>query len=171
MNQRTYGFLRLIPTVATFIFAWSLCFPGIATPAMPRASSVWTLPFSEPFTLTQGFAPPDKPWLSGSRGIWVNIGSEDPSLRSPCNGTVVFSGMLAGAKSFPLIARESIPPLSQQLLPSALARPCSAGSASVRLPRPSRRIRTCGRAIFTGVRKLVVIATSIRSECSKDIRG
>ena len=96
MNQRTYGFLRLIPTVATFIFAWSLCFPGIATPAMPRASSVWALPFSQPFTLAQGFAPPDKPWLSGSRGIWVDIGSEDPSLRSPCNGTVVFSGMLAG---------------------------------------------------------------------------
>ena len=168
MNQRTYGFLRLIPAVATFIFAWNLCFPGIATPAMPRASSVWALPFSQPFTLAQGFAPPDKPWLSGSRGIWVNIGSEDPSLRSPCNGTVVFSGMLAGRE---VLSIDSIPPLSQQLLPSTLARPCSAGSASVRLSRPSRRIRTCGRAIFTGVRKLVVIATSIRSECSKDTRG
>ena len=86
MNQRTYGFLRLIPAVATFIFAWNLCFPGIATPAMPRASSVWALPFSQPFTLAQGFAPPDKPWLSGSRGIWVNIGSEDPSLSIDCSG-------------------------------------------------------------------------------------
>ena len=96
MNQRVYGFLRIIPGMAIFIFTWSFCFPGIAQPSMPRASSVWALPFSEPFTISQGFAPPDKPWLSGSRGIWVKVGSEDPSLRSPCNGTVVFAGMLAG---------------------------------------------------------------------------
>lgn len=96
MNQRAYGCLRIIPAMSIFIFAWSFCFPGVAQPSMPRASSAWTLPFSEPFTIRQGFAPPDKPWLSGSRGIWINIATEDPSLRSPCNGTVVFAGMLAG---------------------------------------------------------------------------
>ena len=82
--------------VAICLLLWSALFRCLPSAALPADRPNWVLPFSSDFTIIQGFDPPPKPWLSGSRGIWVTVASDDRSLSSPCEGTVIYSGMLAG---------------------------------------------------------------------------
>ena len=66
--------------------------------ALPDSTSQWHQPFRGGFTLVKAFNPPDRPWLSGSRGVWLNLHNPRGTIESPCDGTVIYSAELAGRK-------------------------------------------------------------------------
>ena len=64
----------------------------------PHSASQWHQPFRGGFTLVKSFNPPDRPWLSGSRGVWLNLHNPQGTIESPCDGRVIYSAELAGRK-------------------------------------------------------------------------
>lgn len=66
--------------------------------APPHSASHWRQPFRGGFTLVKAFNPPDRPWLSGSRGVWLNLHNPQGTIESPCDGRVIYSAELAGRK-------------------------------------------------------------------------
>lgn len=66
--------------------------------AQPHSASQWHQPFRGGFALVKAFNPPDRPWLSGSRGVWLNLHNPQGAIESPCDGRVIYSAELAGRK-------------------------------------------------------------------------
>lgn len=68
---------------------------GMTQPALAtyEPQALWEWPTGSPVVVTRAFDPPSMPWLSGHRGVdlQVPIGS---TLRAPAAGTVIFSGMV-----------------------------------------------------------------------------
>ena len=63
-----------------------------------HSASQWHQPFRGGSTLVKAFNPPDRPWLSGSRGVWLNLHNPQSAIESPCDGRVIYSAELAGRK-------------------------------------------------------------------------
>lgn len=83
--------------VATLVACAFLGLPAYGvTP--PHSASQWHQPFRGGFTMVKAFNPPDRPWLSGSRGVWLNLHNPQSAIESPCDGRVIYSAELAGRK-------------------------------------------------------------------------
>jgi murein DD-endopeptidase MepM/ murein hydrolase activator NlpD len=79
---------------ATIILAAMLLLPPAAAPdtASPRAS--WDWPLSPRPAVLRSFDPPDKPWLSGHRGVDLQALHDGVPVISPESGTVSFVGVV-----------------------------------------------------------------------------
>lgn len=88
--------LTRIGVVAFVVFGFLVHSTYGAAP--PHSTSQWHQPFRGGFTLVKAFNPPDRPWLSGSRGVWLNLHNPQGTIESPCDGRVIYSAELAGRK-------------------------------------------------------------------------
>ena len=79
---------------AIFVLAAVLLLPAAAAPAEtgPRAS--WEWPLSPRPAVLRGFDPPDRPWMSGHRGVDLEAKHDGVPVASPESGTVSFVGVV-----------------------------------------------------------------------------
>lgn len=80
---------------AAFLLAAVLVLPGSAADpqaATPRAS--WDWPLSPRPAVLRAFDPPDKPWMSGHRGVDLEATHDGVPVASPEAGTVTFVGVV-----------------------------------------------------------------------------
>jgi len=70
--------------------------PGTAQPdtAQPLAAGTWSWPLSPRPAVLRGFDPPDRPWLSGHRGVDLRAAYDGAPVISPAPGTVSFAGVV-----------------------------------------------------------------------------
>ncbi|MET3905427.1 M23 family metallopeptidase [Paenarthrobacter sp. 4246] len=68
---------------------------GASVPAAPTpASARWSWPLSPKPDVLRIFDPPDKPWLSGHRGVDVGPASDGGKVTAPSDGVVTFAGVV-----------------------------------------------------------------------------
>ncbi|ASN19595.1 M23 family metallopeptidase [Arthrobacter sp. YN] len=68
---------------------------GASVPAAPDpASARWSWPLSPKPGVLRIFDPPDKPWLSGHRGVDVGPASDGGKVTAPSDGVVTFAGVV-----------------------------------------------------------------------------
>src|SRR5512141_2213169 len=79
---------------ASLLFAALLLVPAPATgqPASPPGS--WSWPLSPRPAVLRVFDPPDRPWLSGHRGVDLQTAYDGAPVTSPAAGTVAFVGFV-----------------------------------------------------------------------------
>lgn len=79
---------------AMLVLAALLLIPAAAAPAetAPRAS--WEWPLSPRPAVLRAFDPPDKPWMSGHRGVDLEATRDGVPVTSPESGTVSFVGVV-----------------------------------------------------------------------------
>ncbi|MET3144030.1 UNVERIFIED_ORG: murein DD-endopeptidase MepM/ murein hydrolase activator NlpD [Arthrobacter sp. UYEF10] len=79
---------------ASLVLAAVLLFPAAVAPAetAPRAS--WEWPLSPKPAVLRAFDPPDKPWMSGHRGVDLEATHDGVPVTSPESGTVSFVGVV-----------------------------------------------------------------------------
>ncbi|NWL12841.1 peptidase M23 [Paenarthrobacter nitroguajacolicus] len=63
---------------------------GAAAPAEPQ----WSWPLSPKPSVLRTFDPPDKPWLSGHRGVDLGPTHDGAPITAPSDGVVTFSGLV-----------------------------------------------------------------------------
>ncbi len=68
---------------------------GASAPAAPDPDSGrWSWPLSPKPGVLRIFDPPDKPWLSGHRGVDVGPASDGGKVTAPSDGVVTFAGVV-----------------------------------------------------------------------------
>ncbi|MCP1413235.1 M23 family metallopeptidase [Paenarthrobacter sp. A20] len=77
--------------IATIVVAAALA--GTAG-APSRADPRWSWPLSPKPSVLRTFGPPDKPWLSGHRGVDIGPASDGGPVTAPSDGVVTFSGIV-----------------------------------------------------------------------------
>ncbi|UXM93732.1 M23 family metallopeptidase [Paenarthrobacter sp. JL.01a] len=65
--------------------------PGAAD---PTPGGKWSWPLSPRPTVLRAFDPPDKPWLSGHRGVDLGPTSDGGPVTAPSDGVVAFAGVV-----------------------------------------------------------------------------
>lgn len=107
-------------------------FPVLASPANPTAAQAWEWPLRpQPADLRgavlRDFDPPDKPWLSGHRGVDLRTTSDGAAVTAPASGVVSFVGIVVDR---PVITidhgagfKSSFEPVSSSLTAGALVGP------------------------------------------------
>jgi murein DD-endopeptidase MepM/ murein hydrolase activator NlpD len=78
---------------ATFLFAAVLLLPA-AVPQAPAPRPDWDWPLTPRPAVVRAFDPPDKPWLSGHRGVDLKAADDGGPVASPASGTVSFVGVV-----------------------------------------------------------------------------
>ncbi|MBO1266380.1 M23 family metallopeptidase [Arthrobacter cavernae] len=63
-------------------------------PAAPTARPGWDWPLSPKPAVLRAFDPPDKPWLSGHRGVDLKAAYDGAPVTSPADGVVSFVGVV-----------------------------------------------------------------------------
>ncbi|WP_159707888.1 M23 family metallopeptidase [Arthrobacter sp. 18067] len=66
---------------------------GTATNPAP-AEPQWSWPLSPKPSVLRTFDPPDKPWLSGHRGVDIGPASDGGPVTAPSDGVVTFAGVV-----------------------------------------------------------------------------
>ncbi|MHC6220181.1 M23 family metallopeptidase [Arthrobacter sp. MMS24-S77] len=72
--------------------------PTAAAPGSEKAAAStrpdWAWPLSPKPAVLRGFDPPDKPWLSGHRGVDLRAANDGAPVTAPADGTVSFVGVV-----------------------------------------------------------------------------
>lgn len=122
--------LKFLP-VALSILALS-ALAASAQAAMPAPKPGWEWPIDPRpadfrSTVLRDFDPPDKPWLSGHRGVDLKTASDGATVTSPAAGTVSFAGTVVDR---PVITvdhggglKSSFEPVSSSLTAGTAVRP------------------------------------------------
>lgn len=55
----------------------------------------WSWPLAPRPAVLRGFDPPDKPWMSGHRGVDLRAAADGAPVTAPESGTVTFAGVVA----------------------------------------------------------------------------
>ena len=77
-------------SISTLVLAVTMAgIPG-ATPADER----WSWPLSPKPAALRAFDPPDKPWLSGHRGVDLGPAFDGAPVTAPSDGVVTFAGVV-----------------------------------------------------------------------------
>jgi murein DD-endopeptidase MepM/ murein hydrolase activator NlpD len=79
---------------AILVLAAALLLPvaAVSPPAAPRPD--WDWPLSPKPAVLRTFDPPDKPWMSGHRGVDLGAAHDGVPVTSPASGTVSFVGVV-----------------------------------------------------------------------------
>ncbi len=83
----TVAKLTLTTLLAATLFAGSASAPA-------PASASWSWPLSPKPSVLRTFDPPDKPWLSGHRGVDLGPTSDGAPVAAPSDGVVAFAGVV-----------------------------------------------------------------------------
>ncbi len=83
----TVAKLTLTALLAATLFAGSASAPA-------PASASWSWPLSPKPSVLRTFDPPDKPWLSGHRGVDLGPTSDGAPVAAPSDGVVAFAGVV-----------------------------------------------------------------------------
>ncbi|MET3809717.1 M23 family metallopeptidase [Arthrobacter sp. UYEF3] len=68
--------------------------PGAVAPAPASPAAGWSWPLSPRPAVLRGFDPPDRPWLSGHRGVDLRAAYDGAPVTSPAPGRVSFAGVV-----------------------------------------------------------------------------
>jgi murein DD-endopeptidase MepM/ murein hydrolase activator NlpD len=79
---------------ASFLFAAALLLPAAAVPQSPAPRPDWDWPLTPKPAVVRAFDPPDKPWLSGHRGVDLGAADDAVTITSPESGAVSFVGVV-----------------------------------------------------------------------------
>lgn len=79
---------------ATILLAALLLVPAPAAPADTAPRAAWDWPLSPRPAVLRAFDPPDKPWMSGHRGVDLEAMHDGVPVTSPESGTVSFVGVV-----------------------------------------------------------------------------
>ena len=79
------------PSAAPAPFALPAAFPARSTTTAPAG---WSWPLAPRPAVLRPFDPPDKPWLSGHRGVDLGAASDGVPVTAPESGTVSFVGVV-----------------------------------------------------------------------------
>ncbi|MFJ5955699.1 M23 family metallopeptidase [Paenarthrobacter sp. NPDC092416] len=77
----------LFAAIAATVFAGS---STTVAPATPR----WSWPVSPKPAVLRAFDPPEKPWLSGHRGVDLQTAPDGGMVTAPADGVVTFAGVV-----------------------------------------------------------------------------
>lgn len=83
--------LALLLTTLVFFSAPTALFSTSPAAGSPGKTH-WSWPLSPKPGLQRAFDPPDKPWLSGHRGVDLGPSFDGAQVTSPADGVVTFSG-------------------------------------------------------------------------------
>ncbi|PRB39230.1 peptidase M23 [Arthrobacter sp. MYb23] len=83
----TVAKLTLTALLAATLFAGSASAPA-------PASASWSWPLPPKPSVLRTFDPPDKPWLSGHRGVDLGPTSDGAPVTAPSDGVVAFAGVV-----------------------------------------------------------------------------
>lgn len=111
--------LLLVLALATPAAAPALAGTALAGTAVPAGG--WTWPLAPRPAVLRAFDPPDRPWLSGHRGVDLQAASDGAAVTAPASGTVSFVGFVVDR---PVVTidhggglRSSFEPVSSNLHP------------------------------------------------------
>ena len=97
--------------------------PAQAVVQPPAPAGSWSWPLSPRPAVLRVFDPPDQPWLSGHRGVDLQLASDGVPVTSPAPGTVSFVGFVVDR---PVVTidhgnglRSSFEPVESTLRPGA----------------------------------------------------
>lgn len=79
---------------ASLVLAAVLLLPATAAPAGTAPRDSWEWPLSPTPAVLRAFDPPDKPWMSGHRGVDLEATHDGVPVTSPESGTVSFVGVV-----------------------------------------------------------------------------
>jgi murein DD-endopeptidase MepM/ murein hydrolase activator NlpD len=79
---------------ANVVVAVLLLFHAAAVPQAPAPRGDWDWPLSPKPAVLRSFDPPDKPWMSGHRGVDLGAAHDGAPVTSPAPGTVSFVGVV-----------------------------------------------------------------------------
>ncbi|MET3721189.1 MULTISPECIES: M23 family metallopeptidase [unclassified Arthrobacter] len=79
---------------ATFVLAAVLLLPAAAAPQATAPRPAWDWPLAPRPAVMRAFDPPDKPWMSGHRGVDLKATHDGVPVTSPASGTVSFVGVV-----------------------------------------------------------------------------
>lgn len=79
---------------ATLVLAAALLLPALAAPTETAPRATWDWPLSPRPAVLRTFDPPDKPWMSGHRGVDLEAMHDGVPVTSPESGTVSFVGVV-----------------------------------------------------------------------------
>lgn len=91
-RSRTALLAALLGAFALLV-VFALLGAGMA-PAAPTAGPGWDWPLSPKPAVVRAFDPPDKPWLSGHRGVDLKAAHDGVPVTSPADGVVSFVGVV-----------------------------------------------------------------------------
>lgn len=89
--------MTLTKSLTTLLAAVAMSTGGLGAPgpaAPDPASARWSWPLSPKPDVLRIFDPPDKPWLSGHRGVDVGPASDGGKVTAPSDGMVTFAGVV-----------------------------------------------------------------------------
>lgn len=86
-DSMTVAKLTLTALLAATLFAGSASAPA-------PASASWSWPLPPKPSVLRTFDPPDKPWLSGHRGVDLGPTSDGAPVTAPSDGVVAFAGVV-----------------------------------------------------------------------------
>jgi murein DD-endopeptidase MepM/ murein hydrolase activator NlpD len=89
--------MALAKFLTTLLAALAMTAGALGTPA-PGApdpdTARWSWPLSPKPAVLRFFDPPDKPWLSGHRGVDLGPAPDDGKVTAPSDGVVTFAGVV-----------------------------------------------------------------------------
>lgn len=104
----------------------ALALSGGATDATPAARGHWSWPLSPKPSVLRTFDPPDKPWMSGHRGVDLGPAPDGGRVTSPADGVVTFAGVVVDRPVLTIDhgdgLRSSFEPLTSGLKPGDAVR-------------------------------------------------
>ncbi|MEV7605479.1 M23 family metallopeptidase [Paenarthrobacter sp. NPDC089322] len=91
------------------------------TPGASEVEARWSWPLSPKPNVLRTFDPPDKPWLSGHRGVDLGPASDGGTVTAPSGGVVTFAGVVVDRPVLTIDhgngLRSSFEPVSSELKP------------------------------------------------------
>ncbi|MDR6637726.1 M23 family metallopeptidase [Paenarthrobacter nitroguajacolicus] len=104
----------------------ALALSGGATDATPAARGRWSWPLAPKPSVLRTFDPPDKPWMSGHRGVDLGPAPDGGQVTSPADGVVTFAGVVVDRPVLTIDhgdgLRSSFEPLTSGLKPGDAVR-------------------------------------------------
>lgn len=85
--------MKLLP-VPSALLAAALVFPWILPAVAAEPAAGWAWPLSPRPAVLRVFDPPERPWLSGHRGVDLRAASDGATVTAPAAGRVSFAGVV-----------------------------------------------------------------------------
>jgi len=118
-------FLKLTLTTLLAVTSLAGSSPAFAAAPAPTQPS-WSWPLSPKPSVLRAFDPPDKPWLSGHRGVDIGPTPDAAPVTAPSDGVVTFAGVVVDRPALTIDQgdglKSSFEPVSSELKPGDTVR-------------------------------------------------